>query len=146
MIVYNVRRRHLKGNLQFCVKKSSCWRDLWLVVDIIMHPPNWAPPPILHCKGCTFIPSHACQQELIGTYEVQNSYAAMPGPHFQPVAHLLIMWEKLAIPVEHHSDLHMYKYEWTTLTSHHSDDTIFTYVLGSKLPIFPYNRGWSSTQ
>ena len=23
---------------------------------------------------------------------------------------------------------------------------LFAYVLGSKLPIFPYNRGWSSTQ
>ena len=24
--------------------------------------------------------------------------------------------------------------------------TLLSYVLGSKLPLFPYNRGWSSTQ
>lgn len=72
--MYSFRRRHLNGKLQFCVEKSSCWRDLLLVVEIFCITQIGHPPPILYCKGCTFIPSHAGQHELIGIYEVQNNY------------------------------------------------------------------------
>ena len=34
------------------------------------------------------------------------------------------------------------KSRWVTVIS----DDLDEYVLGSKLPLFPYNRGWSSAQ
>lgn len=140
--MYNFRRRHLNGKLQFCVEKSSCWRDLLLVVEIFCIT-QIGHPPYLILQGMHVHP-FPCRSTRVDRH--------IWSPKQLPLC-LVLTSNQLLICLScgrssssRLSTTQIYtctnmNYQWKTLTSHHFDDTIFTCLLCEKNNASKLNKG-----
>ena len=59
----------------------------------------------------------------------------------------LVCWFAYQIGAEHKSwSMYFHCHCWEICFTHLQGGPSWIYVLGSRIPLFPYNRGWSSTQ